>query len=141
MTMLRHATVLVLALIYSFTSLADEIDLYGADGRAVAYIDTSSEFEIYLWSGTPVAYLDGNNVYGFNGKHTGFFSQGVIFDHSGHAVCAVREALTIIPAIPPIKSIPQIPPIKSIPQIPPIPPIFSNQFSRTPCAIHLSMER
>jgi hypothetical protein len=44
---------------------------------------------LYDGSGKPVAYLDsdaaepgGFMVYGFNGKHLGWFVNGVIWDHS-----------------------------------------------------------
>jgi len=80
-------------------SLADdEISLFSGSGDAVAYIALSDELTIYLWSGKPVAYLSedssgGYHVYGFNGKHLGWFVSGVVRDHRGDAACAVKEVM------------------------------------------------
>ena len=64
----------------------DEISLFNAQGKATAYI--AEELTIYLWSGKPVAYLDkdqagGFHIYGFNGKHLGWYVKGAIRDHKG----------------------------------------------------------
>jgi len=46
--------------------------IFDPDGNPCAYI-TMGDMTIYLLEGNPVAYLDGSNVYGFNGKHLGWF--------------------------------------------------------------------
>jgi 4-fold beta-flower domain-containing protein len=57
----------------------DETTLFSSQGKPTAYIADDST--IYLWSGKPVAYLypdsvnDGLNIYGFNGKHLGWFCE------------------------------------------------------------------
>src|SRR5947207_2555031 len=77
----------------------DEISLFSGKGKAVAYIAIDDEMTIYFWGGKPVAYLEpdkkgsGFHIYGFNGKHLGWFVQGVIWSHDGDAACAVKERL------------------------------------------------
>jgi hypothetical protein len=116
----------------------DEISLFDGSGQATAYIAPDDEMTIYLWSGKPVAYLDANegsdqfNVYGFNGKHLGWFSHGAIWDHSGHAECATAQRLSST-QIEPVKAIKQIAPIRAIPEIAPISPIFINSFGGLSC--------
>ena len=136
---MRTLTAFILALA-SFIALAsDETTLFDGRGRAVAYV--ADDLTIYLWPGKPVAYLDrdsdgGFHVYGFNGKHLGWFSRGVMRDHGGDGACAVREVLSST-EIEPIKSVKEIKSIKSIKEIAPIRPIFSNSWSETPCRFFL----
>ena len=65
----------------------NEITLFDANGAPVAYIAPDEEWAIYLWNGKPVAYLehdgDAFSIYGFNGKHLGWFDEGVVRDHQG----------------------------------------------------------
>ena len=136
---MRTAATLCLLLISFLAQASDEITLFDGRGRAVAYI--ADDLTIYLWSGKPVAYLDGDgsdglHVYGFNGKHIGWFTRGIIRDHSGGAACAVKEIISPT-EVEPIKSIKEIEPIKSIKEIAPIRPIFSNSWSEVPCRFAL----
>jgi hypothetical protein len=115
----------------------DEISLFDGSGQATAYIAPDEQMTIYLWGGKPVAYIDsdGNNsfsVYGFNGKHLGWFSRGVIWDHSGHAECATAQMLSAT-QLEPLKALKQLSPIRSIPQLAPITPIFANSFGDISC--------
>lgn len=120
---------------------AQETALFSANGKATAYI--AKDMTIYLWSGKPVAYLhpdsfgSGFDIYGFNGKHLGWFTKGVAWDHDGNATCGVQSVVSD-PEIAPVKSIKQIEPIKAIREISPIRPIFSQSWSNTPCWIFLS---
>ncbi len=118
----------IILLLFCFT-FAKEIDLYSKNGEALAYIDLDDDFIIYMWNGTPVAYIDEDSIYGFNGKHLGWFQNGIIWDNKGYAVGYMEGVFTTSFKILPIKSIKQITPIKSIPQIPPILPIFKKQWS------------
>jgi hypothetical protein len=79
-----------------------EISLYDAGGEAVVYI--ADDWTIYTWDGAPVAYLarptsSDLSVYGFNGRHLGWFSHSLVIDHDGNTPCAVREALRFAPAL------------------------------------------
>ncbi len=107
----------------------DEVTLYSARGKPVAYVADDDDATIYLWSGKPVAYLYSDSIYGFNGKHLGWFKSGIIYDHEGYRVGATEQRLGTIAQISPIKSIKEIKPIKSIREIPPIRPILSLSWS------------
>jgi 4-fold beta flower protein len=76
-----------------FARDSDEITLYSATGKPIAYIADDDDSTIYLWSGNPAAYLRSEDVYGFNGKHPGWFVKGLIYDHDGEIVGAVRSKL------------------------------------------------
>lgn len=115
-----------------------DLSLFDSGGDAVAYIDMDDDMTIYLWGGKPVAYLDGDgsgqyNVYGFNGQHLGWFSDGAVWDHAGYAACAVQKRLMTVPQIASIKGIQQIAPIRAIEQIAPIEPILMNAFGKSSC--------
>lgn len=117
-----------------------EISLFDSQGRPVAYVavDTWSErpsdCTIYLWDGRPVAYLEENSfggfhVYGFTGKHLGWFTDGVIYDHRGHAAGAIAEALAS-----PTRPEPPKPPRRPVPPkgpeaLPPLRPLLSLSWS------------
>jgi hypothetical protein len=132
----------ILLMLLSTAGLAsDETTLFDSRGRAAAYI--ADDLTIYLWSGKPVAYLDRNSgggfdVYGFNGKHLGWLSRGVVRDHQGNGACAIKQVLSTA-EIEPIKSIKEIKPIKSVKEIGPILPIFSNSWSEAPCRLFLQL--
>jgi hypothetical protein len=115
----------------------DEVSLFDGGGTAVAYIALDDELTIYLWGGKPVAYLDrdsdgGYHVYGFNGKHLGWFVSGVIRDHDGKASCAVKEMLGHT-KYEPYKSYKQYKPYKSYTEYAPYRPYFSDSFGDIPC--------
>ncbi len=112
-----------------FRADPDEITLYGATGKPIAYIADDDDSTIYLWSGKPVAYLQSENIYGFNGKHLGWFVKGLIYNHDGEIVGAIRSRIKGPVHVSPIKSIKQIKPIKSIREIKPIRPIFGLTWS------------
>lgn len=122
----------LLTLVCSVAVAQDEISLFDGKGRAAAYIVADDDLTIYLWSGEPVAYLvrdSGNDfhVYGFNGRHLGWFVSGIVRDHEGAAVCAVKGAI----------SNPQLEPLKSLKELAPMRPLFSQQWGELPCRIFL----
>jgi len=69
-----------------------EISLFDTKGTAVAYIADDGEGTIYLWNGNAVAYLLQDKVYGFNGKHLGWFDSGIMRDLKGAQVGFVKSA-------------------------------------------------
>jgi hypothetical protein len=120
----------------------DEVSLFNGSGKADAYIAVDDELTIYLWGGKPVAYLEkdsagGYHVYGFNGKHLGWFVKGVLRDHEGNASCAVKEVLNST-EYEPYKAYKQYKPYKSYTQYAPYRPAFSNSFGDTPCRFLLA---
>jgi hypothetical protein len=135
---------IVLVVFSSFSCQAAEVSLFDASGEAVAYVDTGDELTIYLWSGKPVAYLenrygDSTHVWGFNGKHLGWFERGAIWGDDGSAACASKEAMTILPRLESLKSLKELKPLKSLKELPPLKPMLSGRFGRIPCAIYLEV--
>ena len=104
-----------------------EITLFDSEGSPVAHI-SSRDQTIYLWSGQPVAYIDygtsAPSVYGFYGKHLGWYDGGLIRDHEGYCAGFAAESVSSVIEKPePVKGIKGISPIKSIQQIEPMRPI------------------
>src|SRR5215831_492779 len=114
----------------------DEFSLFDSTGRPAAYV--SEGLTIYLWSGTPVAYLteddlsDGFHVYGFNGRHLGWFISGIIRDHHGDAVGGLKEAFRSPTQLEPLKGSKESKPLKNVADLPPVPPVMSRERSETP---------
>ncbi len=63
-----------------------EQTLFNSKGEPVAYISDDLNRTIYLWDGHPVAYLYGYHVYGFNGRHLGWFIHDVVYDPGGNRI-------------------------------------------------------
>jgi len=120
---------------------ADEITLYNFNGRPIAYIAPIEAYTIYLWNGKPVAYLYESSktihVYNFEGKHLGWFEDGIIIDHNGNAVGFLRGALKVMTQFEPFKSFKQFKPFKGFRELPPLKPLFSGKWSSTPLQIFL----
>jgi hypothetical protein len=118
----------------------DETSLYDSNGNAVAYI--ADDMTIYLWSGKPVAYLYGGNsgtdVYGFNGRHIGWFEKGYIRDNDGNAACGLKAVIRL-PKLEPLKSLKELKPLKSLRELAPLRPLMSMSWSDTPCRIVLAL--
>lgn len=135
MNYLRYVLILGCTTVFATAAHADdEVTLFSGAGKADAYIAIDDELTIYLWSGKPVAYLEKDNdggyhVYGFNGKHLGWFVKGVVRDHKGDASCAVKEVVKST-EYEPYKSYKQY---KGYTQYAPYRPYFSNSFGDTPC--------
>jgi len=128
--------------ISSLTIAENEVTLFDGRGKATAYIALDDELTIYLWSGKPVAYLDrdskgGYHVYGFNGKHLGWFVGDVVWDHEGNASCATKERLQST-EFEPFKSFKQFKPFKKFKEFAPFKPSFSKSFGDTPCRFLLA---
>lgn len=114
-----------------------EITLFDSNGTPAAYIADDGEGTIYLWSGEAVAYLKQEHVYGFNGKHLGWFESGVLRDAKGHAVGFVKSTCPKITKIEPVKKIKKIKKIKSVAKIAPIRPINKSASSSVPLLVFL----
>lgn len=140
-----RSSILLLVFLYPNLTLANEdaISLFSGEGEAIAYIALSDELTVYLWSGKPVAYLTedssgGYHIYGFNGKHLGWFVGGVIRDHKGDAACAVKEVMQAT-QIEPFKAFKVFKPFKAFKEFPPFRPGFSNLFGQIPCNFFLAL--
>ncbi len=81
-----------------------EISLFTKDGEAVAYLTDDYDGTIYMWDGQNVAYLlDDRHFYGVNGKHLGWFIDGVIFNTSGERIGFTANRCPVPPSKEPIK--------------------------------------
>jgi hypothetical protein len=115
----------------------DEVTLYSSSGKAVAYIADDDDSTIYLWSGKPVAYVYGESVYGFNGKHLGWFEKGIIYDDDGYVVGAMRARFAGPVEIEPLKSLKELKPLKSLRELRPLKPILKISWSDMPLRLFL----
>lgn len=107
-----------------------DISLFNSEGKAVAYVDTDGDdLTIYLWSGKPVAYLYEENIYGFNGKHLGWWVKGIIRDHDGDAVGATKKAINMNTGFEPFKGFKELKPFKSFKEFAPFKPFWSTSWS------------
>jgi hypothetical protein len=80
-----------------------EISLYNQNGAPVAYIADDNE-TIYLWNGQPVAYLYGEKVYGYSGRHLGWFINGIIYDGVGEKIGFTSEKCPSMKGSAPLKA-------------------------------------
>jgi hypothetical protein len=113
----------------------NKLSLFNPYGKATAYI--VEDLTIYLWSGEPVAYLredddESFHVYGFNGKHLGWFVGGAVYEHNGKAVGAVKEAFREPLDYVPFKDFRQYKPFKDFKEYAPIRPKLENVWSNIP---------
>lgn len=123
-------------------SAGDDISLFDSTGNAIAYIAVDDDLTVYLWGGKPVAYLEPTgdstyDLYGFNGKHLGWFTNGVIENHGGNAACATKERLPYT-NFEPFKSFKQFKPFKAFKQLAPYRPYLTRTWSDVPCGVFLA---
>jgi hypothetical protein len=120
----------------------DEIALFNAQGDATAYIAVDDDLTIFLWSGKPVAYLHddpagGFHVYGFNGKHLGWLTQGIFWDHQGRVGCATKERMRQT-SFEPFKAFKEFKPFKAFQEFAPFRPLLVQSWSDTGCGLLLA---
>lgn len=74
-------------------------------GNAVAYLTDDYYNTIYLWNGQQVAYLfDDRLIYGINGRHLGWFIDGILYNNSGERIGFTSGACPVAPSKEPVKS-------------------------------------
>ena len=133
------STTLAALLIYSIAPhalAAEEVTLFDQYGYPVGYID-SGNLTIFLWNGEPVAYLRRDNdtrfsAFGYNGRHLGWYLNGVLYGHDGDAVCAIGERLNTTHDRDQ-HSRRQFVRIKAMTEAEPPIPVLYNSFSAAPC--------
>jgi hypothetical protein len=105
------------------------IALFDSQRRAVAYLDPDDDHTIYLWSGEPVAYVVDGSIYGFSGKHIGWYQSGVVIDHDGNVVAgpAIAFRKPVQPA--PVRSPKSAAPVKAPRESQPQPPSLATSWS------------
>lgn len=120
----------LLMLLFCCTAAAQEPALFNRDGKAIAYIDTvDKDRTIYLYSGEPVAIISEADVYGFNGKHLGWYEKGIVRDHEGKRIGNTKKAATGYIQYEPYKSYKRQKPYISHRSYPPYKPYFSDSWS------------
>ena len=100
-----------------------EISLFDKRGKPIAYIADDGESTIYLWDGRPVAYLHDEHVYGFNGKHLGWYENGVVRDSEGAKIGFTRETCPSVTSLEPLKGLKALKHLKSLRTLPPLRPV------------------
>ena len=77
---------------------------YNKNGDAVAYLAMDYEGTIYLWDGLPVAYIyEDEHVYGINGRHLGWFKDGILYNHAGERIGFTFTTCPVSISKPPAK--------------------------------------
>jgi hypothetical protein len=121
-----------------------ELNLYDPDGEALAYIDCRDQYTVYLWDGSPVAYLHQSNnlfhIYSFNGKHLGWFVNGVIYDHDGSIVGCSKDVCPIMYQYEPQKEFKKITQGKRMKDPEPFTPMITGLWSEITLGVFLSQK-
>lgn len=106
-----------------------ETTLFNVQGQPVAYLSDDGEKIFYLWSGHTVAYVEGETLYGWNGKHLGWFADGVIRDLNGYRVGSVQEKCPSAPHDEPPKHVKLARYAKAEKHAASVRPTFSTEYS------------
>ena len=108
-----------------------EETLLDREGNAIAYLDFADEKTVYLWDGTPVAHIENENcLYSFNGRHIGWYEDGVIWDLSGKKAGFNKTTVPVFAKFEPFKSFKKFKPFKSFTEIAKMKPLKSSNLSR-----------
>ena len=82
-----------------------EKTLFDKNGKAVAYIHMDYNNTVYLWEGYPVAYLHNEkHIYGNNGRHLGWFINGVLYNNAGERIGFTSETCPVAITKEPVKT-------------------------------------
>ena len=111
----------------SSEELKGETTLFSVRGEPIAYIEDSDEKTIFSFNGEPLAYIDEkNNIYGFNGKHLGWFEDQIVWDHLGQRVGFTKKTSPTFTQFEPFKGFKQFKPFKSLKQFAPLKSLKSS---------------
>ena len=113
----------------------EETVLMNFQGMSVAWIDWEDDATIYLWSGVPAAYVAEEEIFGFNGRHLGWFVEGIVRGQGGR-MAGFTEATISVTARPvriaPTRGVTRTKPAP-LPRKPPMPrPTFIADRSPVP---------
>ncbi len=113
--------------------------LLDREGNAIAYLDFGDENTIYLWDGTPVAYLENENrLYGFNGKHIGWYEDGIVWNLTGQKAGFNKNTVPVFAKFEPFKSFKKFKPFKSFKEFAKMKPLKSLNLSNESLSQHLN---
>ncbi len=124
-------------------SNAQEISLYDREGNAFAFIAVNDESCVYLWTGKPFGYLlRANNelhIYSFQGKHLGWYDNGIVRDHDGNIAAFSKGTVTnVLLKLEELKGLKQLKPIKLTTELAPLKPLNTLYFSKVPFSLTLA---
>jgi hypothetical protein len=106
-----------------------ETTLFNKHGRPVAYLADDRK-TIYTWDGRAVAYILEDKVYGWNGRHLGWFNDGTVFDIFGLRAGFVRNKSPIPTQMEPLKPEKRLKPVKNPRQVPVAKPVLCYGYSQ-----------
>ena len=72
-----------------------ETTIYDAHRRARIYIADDGDNSIYTWDGKAVAVIDGEHVFGWRGRHIGWFVEGILYDGQGYRIGFLAETFPV----------------------------------------------
>lgn len=108
------------------------LNFYDWDGNPFAYSDDDEN--IFTYGGKPIAYVSEDSIYSFEGKHIGYFTDGLIRDANGNALLFSDDAtagpLRPLKKLRPLKGLRELMPLKSLREIKPLRPL--NTFNWSP---------
>ena len=108
-----------------------EESLFDILGHPVAYISYDEEGTIYMWDGTPVAYLESDKtLYGFNGKHLGWYENGQVRNLRGEITGFNRLAADVYIGYEPYKSYKKYRPYRRYKEYPHFKPFYTISKAR-----------
>lgn len=90
-----------------------EETLFDNFGCPIAYIAFDEDLTIYMWDGTPVCYLTGDMIYGFNGRHLGWFDGTHLYDLNGSVLGCKKHGSEMCVSYEPYKSYKQYKPYRA----------------------------
>ena len=102
-----------------------ETNLYDKNGNAVAYIAEDAEHSIFTWDGQAVCYIVTDKVYGWNGRHLGWFIDGVIYDNHGCRVGFIQRKCPVVTRVTSVKSVKSVKHVKNVRQVAFVRPVLS----------------
>jgi hypothetical protein len=107
------------------------IDLFDESGAPVAYTEDGQH--LFLFTGEPVAYIEGDSIYSFEGRHLGWFDDGLIRDHNGDTVLFSPHSrggpLKPLRQLIPLKALRELMPLKSLREMRPARTVNSMDWS------------
>lgn len=103
-----------------------EETLYDIWGKPIAYVAYGNEAIIYMWNGKPVAYLFNDMIYGFNGRHLGWYLQGIVWNLLGQINGFNRLAADVWLGALPFKGFKEFLPFKAFREYPHNKPYFAR---------------
>jgi hypothetical protein len=110
-------------------------ELYDSRGNAAAYLELSEGMTFYLWDGDVAAYLSDDSVYGYNGKHLGWYRNGIVYDNEGAVVAAPATSFRGAVSLAPLKGLKSLKPLKGLRDLKPLKPLFGTSWSKVPAKV------